>query len=395
MRVGMNVEQLVQDGVSGIATYTAELVRTLPRHGWDVTAFTAHHARARRRRRTARGRSARHRCGRAAAPAAGALRRVAHARGRRPDPAHRAGRPGARAVGRGAARCREVPLVVTAHDAAPVTFPETFTRAGSMVPPSGASRPRPSGRGCVIAVSEFSADELAAHTPIPRDRIRVVPNGVVVTPGDRRRDRRVPGRAVGVGDRPYVFWVGTVQPRKNVGVLVEAFRGLGRGGAAARARARRRRRGGSTPASARARATRDWLVHARARSPRPSSAALYAGADLFALPEPARGLRAPGARGDGPGHARAVCSDIPALARGRRATPRGSSRRPTSTAWRDALRRPARRRRRRGPRWPGPAASGPPSSAGTAAPPPPPRCTRKPSTDPLGVRRGAIGASSG
>ena len=41
----MNVEQLVQDGVSGIATYTAQLVRTLPHHGWDVTPFTARHAR--------------------------------------------------------------------------------------------------------------------------------------------------------------------------------------------------------------------------------------------------------------------------------------------------------------------------------------------------------------
>ncbi len=30
----------------------------------------------------------------------------------------------------------------------------------------------------MIAVSEFSADELIAHTPIRREQIRVVPNGV-------------------------------------------------------------------------------------------------------------------------------------------------------------------------------------------------------------------------
>ena len=29
---------------------------------------------------------------------------------------------------------------------------------------------------------------------------------------------------LGVGDYPYVLWVGTFEPRKNVPVLVEAFR---------------------------------------------------------------------------------------------------------------------------------------------------------------------------
>ena len=59
-----------------------------------------------------------------------------------------------------------LPLVVTAHDAAPLTMPETFTRRGRQFHRHGfeaAAR----GADVVITVSEFSAEEIATHTRDP------------------------------------------------------------------------------------------------------------------------------------------------------------------------------------------------------------------------------------
>jgi glycosyltransferase involved in cell wall biosynthesis len=71
-------------------------------------------------------------------------------------------------------------------------------------------------------VSEFSAEEIATHTAIERERIRVVPNGV-----DRDRPSAEAVRKArliyAIDDLPYVFWAGTFQPRKNVRVLLDAF----------------------------------------------------------------------------------------------------------------------------------------------------------------------------
>ena len=81
-----------------------------------------------------------------------------------------------------------VPLVVTVHDAAPVTMPEATTRRGRSFHTRGFAAAAKRAR-LVIAVSNVAADEIAANTPIPRDLMRVVPNGVDLaraTAGGRR-----------------------------------------------------------------------------------------------------------------------------------------------------------------------------------------------------------------
>ena len=220
MRVAVNVEQLLHEAPGGIGRYTAELVRLLPARGVDVTPFTARHARA----DVARAMRAYDLDGIEPVilplPAAvlydswhvlgfgGPVRRVApvdlvHA----PSPAVPPTGP--------------VPLVVTVHDAAPLVMPEAFTRRGVTFHRQGFAAAAKRAR-LVIAVSEFSADEVATHTAIPRNRIRVVQNGVDL---ERATDEQTDAarRAFGIDDRPYVFWLGTFQPRKNVRVLLDAF----------------------------------------------------------------------------------------------------------------------------------------------------------------------------
>jgi glycosyltransferase involved in cell wall biosynthesis len=109
-----------------------------------------------------------------------------------------------------------VPTVVTVHDLAVVRHPEWFpawtrTYAPRVVPHVVRAATR------VIAVSEFTAREVEQLLRVPRERIRVVPNGVdpVFAPDGPRAD----------GD--YVLAVGTLEPRKNLARTVEAARRAG------------------------------------------------------------------------------------------------------------------------------------------------------------------------
>jgi alpha-1,3-rhamnosyl/mannosyltransferase len=114
-----------------------------------------------------------------------------------------------------------VPLVVTVHDAAPLVMPEAFTRRGVRFHRQGFAAAAKRAR-LVIVVSEASAEEVVTHTAIRRERIRVVPNGVDREPATPERVEAA-RRAHGIDDRPYVLWAGTLQPRKNVRVLLDAF----------------------------------------------------------------------------------------------------------------------------------------------------------------------------
>jgi glycosyltransferase involved in cell wall biosynthesis len=115
-----------------------------------------------------------------------------------------------------------VPLIVTVHDAAALRFPETYPRRGRWFHQRG-SEAAARRADIVIAPTRAAAEEVTEHTRIALERIRVVPHGV---------SQRVVGAGVvsatratlGVGSNPYVLWVGTFEPRKNLPVLVEAFR---------------------------------------------------------------------------------------------------------------------------------------------------------------------------
>jgi len=117
---------------------------------------------------------------------------------------------------RGPVRRGSVPVVVTVHDVAVFRHPEAFppwTRAYSrrVVPRVLQAARR------IIAVSDFTAGELESVLRVPREKVRVVPNAAdaVFGPDGPRAD----------GD--YVLAVGTLEPRKNLGRLIEAAQRIG------------------------------------------------------------------------------------------------------------------------------------------------------------------------
>lgn len=224
LRVAVNAEQLLYRSPGGVGRYTAQLLTVLPATQTDceVAAFTARHDPAAVDAALAdRGVDERIRAG------------VARQLLPRPllyDGWHRLGLPKLRgltnpdvihapsaAVPPSGGR----PLAVTIHDAAPELYPEAFTPRGRRFHRLGlAAAARRAD--VVITVSQAAADEIVAHSAIPAARIRVVPNGVDPPPADPAEDAAARQR-LGVGGRRYVFWVGSLEPRKGAGTFVAAM----------------------------------------------------------------------------------------------------------------------------------------------------------------------------
>ena len=204
-----------------------------------------------------------------------------------------------------------VPLVVTVHDAAPLVMPEAFTRRGVTFHRQGFAAAAKRAR-LVIAVSEFSADEVAAHTAIPRDRIRVVPNGVDSVPATADAGRRGP---TGVRSRRSARTCSGPAPSSP-----------GRTCACCSTRSRTSTRGrvphrlvlagppGWKPDDGDGAVARSLGDRVRLLGPvgRDHLFALFAGADLFAFPSRHEGFGIPVLEAMAQGTA-VVCADIPAL----------------------------------------------------------------------------------
>lgn len=116
---------------------------------------------------------------------------------------------------RGPLRRGRPPFVMTVHDVVPVRFPETMPRwhraytarvIGRML--DAADR--------IIAPSQDTADDLNSLLHVPPEKIRVVPNGV---------DSYFFGSATSapIETAPYILFVGTPEPRKNLARLVSAM----------------------------------------------------------------------------------------------------------------------------------------------------------------------------
>lgn len=319
MRVALNVEQLLYRAPGGIGRYTAKLMTLLPGLSADDTimAFTARHGAAEVAQVYSRfgldgaDVAAAHRL-----PLPRALLYPAWNSVGLPrlnwlcralagvDVVHA---PSVAVPGTGP-RTR---LVVTVHDAGTALFPHTFPRRGRWFHERGlAAAARRAD--LVITVSHAAAAEIDAHTAIPASRVRVVHNGVDTAPALPDEIAGTLAR-YGLSDRPYVLWVGTLEPRKNVGTLVAAFAQLGR--IASDHQLVLVGPSGWLEAGLVGSSDRDRLgdrLHSLGQVTDVELRALYAGADVFAFPSHHEGFGLPVLEAMAQGTP-VICADIPAL----------------------------------------------------------------------------------
>ena len=118
---------------------------------------------------------------------------------------------------RGPVRAGKPPLVVTVHDLVPLLFPETVT-PWSRIYSRLTLRRLLDAADMILTDSNNSAEDLRSLLHVPADRIRVVYIGIdesfLQAPDDliARRTRE-----------PYVLFVGTPEPRKNLDRLIAAM----------------------------------------------------------------------------------------------------------------------------------------------------------------------------
>jgi glycosyltransferase involved in cell wall biosynthesis len=111
-----------------------------------------------------------------------------------------------------------LPSVVTVHDLWPFVEPARDAGRRRREQSHYLAAARRAAR--FIAVSRFTAEQLASFLQVPRERIDVIPHGV---------DALVPGTAAPArfaDASAYVLFVGEAEPRKDLDVLVEAMRRL-------------------------------------------------------------------------------------------------------------------------------------------------------------------------
>jgi glycosyltransferase involved in cell wall biosynthesis len=113
--------------------------------------------------------------------------------------------------------------VVTLHDLAFLLHPETHTPASRAYYAATGESARRAER--VIAVSQRTASDAVRLLGLDPARVRVVHEAAAPVFEPRRREelKRVAEQFQLHLDRPYVLFVGTLEPRKNVPLLLEAF----------------------------------------------------------------------------------------------------------------------------------------------------------------------------
>jgi len=112
------------------------------------------------------------------------------------------------------------PLVLTVHDLVPLLFPETMSRWSRWYT-RATLRSVIDAADMIVAVSQTTANDLNRLLKISPDRIRVVWSGV-----DEIFVNGPSARSAVSSREAYVLFVGTPEPRKNLGRLIEAMRAL-------------------------------------------------------------------------------------------------------------------------------------------------------------------------
>lgn len=115
---------------------------------------------------------------------------------------------------------RKGPVILTVHDLIPWTYYKIRT-------PTWKANIRSIPQiGHIIAISEYTKNELMVHLEIPEERIHFIPNGV-----DHQKFHPVPNPVRPAYLRPedrILLYVGSEEPRKNLRIVLQALKDLTR-----------------------------------------------------------------------------------------------------------------------------------------------------------------------
>jgi glycosyltransferase involved in cell wall biosynthesis len=179
-----------------------------------------------------------------------------------------------------------LPAVVTVHDLAYHTVPQTFGWLSRRFLKSATAHAVRRARAVVVP-SRATADDLARIHPACSGRVHVVPHGIDAAPALAPDQLAAVRTRLGLPAR-YVLHVGTVQARKNVDLVVQAVRLLRQRGLPQRALVIGRR-GWLADAAVREIERDDtaiWIEHVEGAD----LGAVYALADAFASPSAYEGF---------------------------------------------------------------------------------------------------------
>jgi glycosyltransferase involved in cell wall biosynthesis len=113
-------------------------------------------------------------------------------------------------------------LVVSIHDLFPLQYPEMFTSRGLAMLGRGIELARTEAD--VVLVPSEATRQDCLHAGFREERLRIVPLGADTVAVDPVRAQALE-RRYGL-NRPFVLWVGTAEPRKNLATLVAAMEHL-------------------------------------------------------------------------------------------------------------------------------------------------------------------------
>ncbi len=114
-------------------------------------------------------------------------------------------------------RFLNVPLVVTIHDLSYIFYPNEFLKK-DLYQLTHWTKYTVSKATKIIAVSNSTKKDLIRVYGLPENKIAVIYNGF------EKYTRVKPSKfKIKENKKPYLLYVGTLQPRKNVGVLLQAF----------------------------------------------------------------------------------------------------------------------------------------------------------------------------
>jgi len=205
------------------------------------------------------------------------------------------------------------PLVVTVHDLIPLTY---YSQPPHRMPLRSRLFYRwnlraAAGADLVVTVSDASRQEILSELSVNPDRVQTIYNGV---DAPLQIQNGAPGRGPLGTDQPYVLYVGSFEPRKNLLQLIRAYRRAVRDGLRYDLAVLADPRSGSTVEveSELAASGLGKSIHRFSSVSERDLWQLYAHADLFIFPSLAEGFGLPPLEAMAAGTA-VIASDLPAL----------------------------------------------------------------------------------